>query len=408
MIDRLLVSGHVEDMRSLIQKGTVIIVPTHSSNLDSILIGYTMDYIAGVPAFSYGAGLNLYDAELIAYFMNRLGAYKVDRRKRNPIYLECLKSFSSLSILRGVHSIFFPGGTRSRSGTLEKNVKLGLLSTLIEAQRMHCIKNEDKKIFIIPLVLGYHSVLEAKYLIEQHLRHTGREKYIKTSGKDTSLRSMIGFLWNLFSQGSEISLTFGKAMDVFGNNVNEEGQSFDEFGNQIEVEDYFKMDHKIGQDRQREKVYTKLLGKKITESYYRENLILSSQLVAYTSFRYLMHVNKNQSLYDIFSLPTEDFIIPKEVFEDMVFKLQEALLEKKKHGELKLSDKFNSDVIELIEDGLKNLGIYHPQKPLFKDKEGNYISADFKLLYFYHNRLEGYGLEKVLNLSEPIDYELAT
>ena len=63
---------------------TVIIVPTHFSNLDSILIGYAIDGIMGLPAFHYGAGLNLYDLELVAYFINRLGAYKVDRRKKKP------------------------------------------------------------------------------------------------------------------------------------------------------------------------------------------------------------------------------------------------------------------------------------------------------------------------------------
>ena len=58
--------GYVDEMRSLFQKGTVVIVPTHFSNLDSILIGYALDAVVGVPAFAYGAGLNLLDNEIVA------------------------------------------------------------------------------------------------------------------------------------------------------------------------------------------------------------------------------------------------------------------------------------------------------------------------------------------------------
>ncbi|MEZ4907100.1 MAG: hypothetical protein R2771_05540 [Saprospiraceae bacterium] len=57
-------------------------LPTHQSNLDSMLIGYTIDFKLGLPAFAYGAGLNLYNYEIPAYYMSRLGAYKVDRRKK--------------------------------------------------------------------------------------------------------------------------------------------------------------------------------------------------------------------------------------------------------------------------------------------------------------------------------------
>src|SRR3546814_15272144 len=50
----------------------------------------------GLPAFIYGAGLNLFNRKIFAYFMNSLGAYKVDRRKKNLPYLETLKTYSTL------------------------------------------------------------------------------------------------------------------------------------------------------------------------------------------------------------------------------------------------------------------------------------------------------------------------
>ncbi|HNF48418.1 MAG TPA: 1-acyl-sn-glycerol-3-phosphate acyltransferase, partial [Chitinophagales bacterium] len=113
--DKLIIAGPVDKLRNLVTKGTIILVPTHFSNLDSVIIGFGMDYI-GLPAFQYGAGLNLFNSKFFSFFMGNLGAYKLDRRKKNPIYLETLKSYSRANLVAGAHTIFFPGGTRSRAG----------------------------------------------------------------------------------------------------------------------------------------------------------------------------------------------------------------------------------------------------------------------------------------------------
>jgi len=57
----------------------------------------------------------------------------------------------------------------------------------------------------------------------------------------------------------------------------------------------------------------------------------------------------------------------------------------------------------LIADGIRNLGIYHPEKPLVCTKDDKLISEDFKLLYFYHNRLTHYNLEKELAWSPAVE-----
>ena len=46
------------------------------------------------------------------------------------LYKEVLKTFSQVILERGMHSIFFPGGTRSRSGAVERKLKLGLAGTM--------------------------------------------------------------------------------------------------------------------------------------------------------------------------------------------------------------------------------------------------------------------------------------
>ncbi|HRJ16242.1 MAG TPA: 1-acyl-sn-glycerol-3-phosphate acyltransferase, partial [Saprospiraceae bacterium] len=254
--DRLLVTGRTEAVRGLFAKGTVVVVPTHFSNLDSILIGFAMDSFAGLPSFSYGAGLNLYNTGYTAYFMNRLGAYRVDRRKKNPIYLETLKSMSNLSIQRGTNSLFFPGGTRSRSGALETKLKMGLLGTVVEAQRALYEKGENTKIFVVPAILGYHFVLEAPYLIEQYLRQVGKERYIKSQDAFYSVTQLLKFTWQFFSQSSDINVSFGQPMDVLGNPVDAEGMSYDQHGNPIDVREYFLGGESVNEDLQRETEYT--------------------------------------------------------------------------------------------------------------------------------------------------------
>ncbi|MBR9921745.1 MAG: glycerol acyltransferase [Bacteroidetes bacterium] len=393
--DRLQAQGDIEKLRALAKEGTVVIVPTHFSNLDSILIGYILDEIIGFPSLFYGAGLNLYNTGYTAYFMNRMGAYRVDRRKKNPIYLETLKSVSNLAIQRGVHSLFFPGGTRSRSGGLETRLKLGLLGTVLEAQRTHYQHGRDEKIFVVPLVIGYHVVLDAKELIEQHLKRTGKEFYISSSKKGFSLRKILRFTWKVFSRSSDITLSVGKPMDVLGNFVDEKGRSYDRFGNELDVSDYFKTGNQITANHQREEEYTRILAERITERYHKDNVVLSSHVVAFVAFEWLLGKNPSLDLFGVLRLPPEEFTFSEPELIQGIQTLQERLERLSAKGHIKLSKQIRLSAVELLKDGIKNLGVFHPNKPLKFNKKGNIVSDEFKLLYFYHNRLSNYGFEDI-------------
>lgn len=395
LYERLNVVGEVETVRELFKHGTVVVVPTHSSNLDSILVGYAMDQIMGLPSFSYGAGLNLYNFGPAAYFMNRLGAYRVDRRKKNEIYLETLKAMSKLSIQRGVNSLFFPGGTRSRSGALENDLKMGLLGTTVEAQRTMCQRGDQKKVFIVPMVIGYHFVLEAPFLIEQHLRMTGKEQYLRLRDEGTSIRAWLRYIWKFVSTTNDITLSVGKPMDVFGNFVDASGRSFDNYGNQLDINEYFTSSRgELNEDRQREEEYTKRLAETIRDRYFIENVVLTSHLIAYAVFEILMRQNPKLDLYGILRLPTDDYIFPINLVEDVVEQMQEVLFKMEKAGQVQLSPDIHLPAQELIRDGIKKLGVFHRNQPLKFNKEHQIVSDDFRVLYFYHNRLEQYNIAK--------------
>jgi glycerol-3-phosphate O-acyltransferase len=235
--DKIHIVGKVKLLRKLARKGTVVMVPTHFSNLDSILIGWVIHSL-GLPAFIYGAGLNLFNLKIFAYFMNSLGAYKVDRRKKNTPYLETLKLYSTIALEKGAHSLFFPGGTRSRSGMIEKQLKLGLLGSTIEAQRNLYMQEKPGetagKIFIVPVTLNYHFVLEAPDLVEEYLSSKGQDKYMPEQDRYGSWQ-LIQFLFKFFTKGSSISVSIGRGLDIMGNYVDEDGNSIDEHGRVIDT-----------------------------------------------------------------------------------------------------------------------------------------------------------------------------
>ncbi|MBK7474764.1 MAG: 1-acyl-sn-glycerol-3-phosphate acyltransferase [Haliscomenobacter sp.] len=399
--EKLIVRGELEKTRSLATKGTVVIVPTHFSNLDSILIGYAIDMVAGLPSFSYGAGLNLYNTGYTAYFMNRLGAYRVDRRKKNEVYLETLKAMSNLSLQRGTNSLFFPGGTRSRSGMLETKVKLGLLSTAVEAQRSLLQKGQNRKIFIVPLVTSYHFVLEAQFLIEQYLRQIGKERFIKAQDDFFSPFRLFRFAWQVLAEGNDITFSFGQPMDVLGNPVDAEGNSFDSYGNRIELSEYFEWKGQVQEDLQRESEYTKMLGDKILERFRKDNIVLSSHLVAFAAFEILKKENTRLDLYGVLRLPPDDYVFSDDILSEVVGKLRDELVRMEKDQEIRLSEAIKGDLHELIRDGIGHLGTFHVKKPLKLNKEGKVISENFLLLYYYHNRLENYGLASKVSWNQP-------
>lgn len=394
--DRIVYEGDLETIRELGKDHTLIMVPTHISNLDSMLVGWAIHDI-GLPAFIYGAGLNLFGIRILAYMMNRLGAYKVDRRKKSMLYLETLKEYSKLAIHNGVHSLFFPGGTRSRSGEIEKRLKLGLLGTAMEAQYLNFADAEEpwqgKKIIVVPVTVSYHFVLEAEGLINDYLESTGKEFFMKENDRYSTSLKMLNFIRKFLTRSSKIYLSFAPAMDLFGNPVDSHGVSYDQKGKPVDIWKYFMVNGSLQDDRQRHEVFNKQLGEIIVKKYHQYQIVVSSYLLPFAAFNILKKRFKKQDLYNLLRLPPEDRVIEYEHFKEVVERLRQRLLEMEKQGKVKTARHIKEESADdLIKHGLKNVGLYHDKKALTITKEGNVTSEDMKLLLFYQNRLEGYQL----------------
>ncbi|MFM7629976.1 MAG: 1-acyl-sn-glycerol-3-phosphate acyltransferase [Algoriphagus sp.] len=395
--DKIQITGQTDQIRDLATKGTIVLVPTHFSNLDSILIGWILS-VLGMPPFIYGAGLNLFNISIFAYFMNALGAYKVDRRKKNLMYIETLKTYSKEAIQFGCHSLFFPGGTRSRSGIIESKLKLGLLGTAIEAQRANFQKGNGEgsgKIFIVPVTINYHFVLEAPVLIRDYLSMTGQERYYKENDEFSTSYKIFKFLLKFFTKGSDISVSIGKAMDVMGNYVDQEGNSRDKWGRLVDTREYFVSEGKVTVDSQREEEYTQMLGKRIVEEFHKINRVFSSHLVAFVAFELIKVKNQKMDVFDLIRLPQEDIVVDYQEFKTGCQRVLDEIFALKAKGKIDAAPHLFKPMDDIIAHGLENVGMYHAKRPLIRDEAGNLTTEDLSLLYFYHNRLHGYDFEKL-------------
>lgn len=397
LYERIKIHGNIELVRSMFNHGTVVILPTHLSNLDSIMIGYALDAVAGLPSFAYGAGLNLYESEIFAFYMTRLGAYRVDRRKKNPIYLDSLKIMSQVMLERGTNSLFFPGGTRSRSGEIERELKYGLLNSLLSAQRSIYQTGGSQKIIVVPLIIGYHCTLEAQTLINSHLKSTGEEKYVSSRRKALTMKSILSFAWKFFSQASEIHLSFGEPMDVLGYRLDKDAHSVDDRGMVVDIKEFFSLHGKIEANRQRESVYTRKLAEKVVDNYERYYVVLTSHLAAFTAFELMRKIHPSMDLYALLRLPVDLLSIPLPLFTETFHKFLEVLKEMEKNCEIRLQTELHTlPLEESIKHGIKHLGTFHAVIPIKFGHHENILPKNPSLVYYYHNRLSGYHVEDMI------------
>jgi glycerol-3-phosphate O-acyltransferase len=393
--EKFIITGDFELIRNLSKKGTIVVVPTHFSNTDSPLVGWALSSI-GLEPVTYGAGINLVGTQPLSFMLNNLGAYKLDRRRKNALYLELLKSYSQMAIERDTPSLFFPGGTRSRSGALESKLKLGLLSTAVEAQQENFIHNR-KKIFVLPLVINYQYNIECSSLINQHLVEIGKEKYVSDSFEYSTTYKIIRFFKHLFHADTEVVVSFGKPLDIIGNEVNSNGDSIAPNGKPFDIKGYFEVENKIVRDEQRNFEYTKILGSKIVSSYFENNTVMTAPLVAFVYFIQLKKRHKHLSLFEIMLLPREDRIVSRDNMMAGMATIIVKLKDLEKLNKVNLSEIIQESTIDnVLANGMNSISLFNSKKVVYADSDGNINSQDVRLAYFYHNRLIGYNLEEYL------------
>lgn len=391
--DAVVIKGEVEHVRRLHDKGRVIMVPTHVSNLDSIVIGFAILRM-GLPPMIYGAGLNLFSNPMLGYFMHNLGAYTVDRKKTDPLYKDVLKTYCAVTLELGYDNIFFPGGTRSRSGAIEGKLKLGLLGSGLNTYVENLTRKADKpKLYVVPATLSYELTLEAETLVDDFLKDVGKSRYIISDDEFSQPRRVFDFISSLLSLESRIHVHVSRPMDPFGNPVDLDGNSLDPMGRVVDTARYVV--DASGQpvtDEARDAEYTREVGERVIEAFLRDNVLMSTHLLARAVFGLLRKHNAR--------LPLIRLIRAGGQHEDVemveVYEVIERLL-----GELRalaLSDGVRLDprldrarAEDVVSEGLRHFATYH-ETPAVSRKGDRLFASDRNLLFYYQNRVEGYGV----------------
>jgi glycerol-3-phosphate O-acyltransferase len=392
--DQVTVEGEVDHARALLSKGTLLVTPTHASNLDSPVLGYAI-YLMGIPPLTYGAGINLFTNPVLSFFMQNLGAYKVDRTKKAELYKQVLKEYSTCALEKGYHSLFFPGGTRARGGEVERRLKKGLLGTGLAAYQNNLAAGRPRPdIFVLPCTINYKLVLEAETLIEDHLREAGKARFIITDDEFSRPRRILTFLSNLFSLDSRIVVRFGPPLDVFGNPVDREGRSLDPRGRPVDRRSYVSRDGALARDPQRDHRYTTELAEAIGASYGREAVIMSTHLVGFALMRLLERANPGM---DRFRLLRTGGAVDSFAMAEVHAEVERVLRAARARPSGPVLDPMLSagDIPEIVGDALKHYAIYHTHAAA--DRRGDRVFHHARnLLLFYGNRLRGYDLGRQL------------
>ena len=377
--------GDLEHLRRLAKIGTLILVPTHSSNLDSIVIAYCLQR-HGLPPVVYGAGKNLFTNPIISFFMHNLGAYRVDRRIRSALYKEVLKTYSCVLLERGYHSLFFPGGTRSRSGLIESHLKLGLAGTGIEAFANNQVHGVARPVFFVPVTINYALVLEAETLIEDHLAEHGKARYIIEDDEFSRIERWVAFLRELVGLTSACVVRFGRPVDPFGNDVNDDGTSLASGGRPIDAATYVWRRGKPTNDPARDRAYTRELGDLLSERFRQETVIMSTQLVAHVLFRRLVRDTPGLDLFARLRHRNEIAMAFVDLCQE-VGVARDALISLASTGQVHVSPFIASrPPEEIVTRALRAFDGFHTRTAA-RRQGAEVIAEDPTLLLYYQNRL---------------------
>ncbi len=388
----IILQGHITALQRLHDRGRIILVPTHLSHLDSVVVGWALHEL-GLPPFAYGAGLNLFTNPMLSFFMHNLGAYKVDRKKRHDLYKDVLKEYCTVSLEQGYDNLFFPGGTRGRSGAVESHLKMGLLGCGVTAYQNNLrARRPQPRVFIVPATLSYHLVLEAETLIDDFLQEVGKSRYIIEDDESTEPMKVYQFVRNIITLNSRIYCTFGKPLDPFGNDVDEEGISRDPHGRPVDISRYVMDQGELQRDEQRDREYTRFLGERIVQSFHRENVILSTHLLARALWDLLGAANPGIDMYRLLGGGGRVLSFPPHEVIDRVARLKQQVDALAAQHRIRIDPQLNEvDAAAVVEEALLHFATYHERKVAVR--VGDRIAPeDLPLLVYYSNRLNGYEL----------------
>ncbi len=169
-------------VREAAQKAPLILVPSHKSHIDYLLISSIFYENKIIPPHIV-AGQNLSFFPMGTIF-RRSGAFFMRRSFRGlKLYPTVFKQYIKTLINEGYPIEFFIEGTRTRTGKLS-SPKMGILSYLIDAVE----EGYNSDMIFVPITITYDRILEES---SYHMELKGKEKETETTSAFVKSRKLL-------------------------------------------------------------------------------------------------------------------------------------------------------------------------------------------------------------------------
>jgi len=235
-------------------------------------------------------------------------------------------------------------------------------------------------------------VLEAEWLIEDHLRDHGRGRYLITEDEFPQPRRLADFASNAFSLDARVFVTFGAPMDPYGNPVDEAGRSVGPTGRPLAIERYVCDDGELQRDAQRDAEYTRELGKSVRRAQLRGNVLYSTHVLSRAAIQLFRRRFPGVDLYLFLRACAREPVIEQSLVHEEVERVLQELRARAAAGAVRLDPTLEDRTAEdVVRDALRYFGSYH-SRPAIRRTGTDLVATSPNLLLFYANRLEGYGL----------------
>eukprot|EP01116_Phalansterium_solitarium_P017321 TRINITY_DN4234_c0_g2_i1.p1 TRINITY_DN4234_c0_g2~~TRINITY_DN4234_c0_g2_i1.p1 ORF type:complete len:1163 (+),score=526.57 TRINITY_DN4234_c0_g2_i1:153-3641(+) len=164
----------LEKVRSVLTKGPILLVPTHRSYVDFLIISYIF-FEYNLPMPHIASGEDFLSVLFVNWVFRNSGAFFLKRSFRgDPLYIALFTEYVQRLIVDWSPIEFFIEGRRSRTGKL-LHPKFGLLSICIET----LLEKKVPDLTIIPISISYEKILEADLYSKELLGESKAKESLK-------------------------------------------------------------------------------------------------------------------------------------------------------------------------------------------------------------------------------------
>lgn len=205
----------IERVRAAAREGSVILLPSHKSHVDYLVLSWVL-YTRAImpPLIAAGENLSFFP---LGFILRRGGAFFIKRSfQGKKLYAALVDAYMRRLLVEGYPVEFFIEGGRSRTGKLLPP-KYGLLTMVTDA----ALTLRSRKVSFVPVSIGYERIVEERSYVHEL---SGGDKQSENVGDlirtSSVLKSRYGRLYVQFGEVIPFDDVLGEALKEAGERKN--------------------------------------------------------------------------------------------------------------------------------------------------------------------------------------------